>query len=427
MRLGEKVFDSGWHSRGHGKIDPVLGMLAVLILTGTSLVSCSDNAVLTAIKQEVAGSSAAAKHAYIAGRVGNSTNGQIPVYWKDGVINYLQLSPTYTNGWTCGITVDKSGNVYVQGGQWNTTSTIYGYWKGSIFTQLSTGGYAYLWEQNIAVDTTGNVWLAYDVSNSGTYPPTIPAYWENSGSPTLLPSATNVWDVIADGSGNVYFFGTTGGTSDNAASPDYSQTPAVWKNGTSLTSLAVTAGGGYTYGDAGGGASDASGNLYAFGGEWTPNNTAPIYWKAVNGTWGSANLLNEGSYSGNWFGGANGIAVDSAGNVDALDTTAPSSQSQTNGYFNSGTLVYWKGASSAPAALPLLNGYTYWKVYSGAVDVNGNYFVAGSLANSATEANNLTGIPVYWENGGGPIQLPLGSNGGVFNTYGSAWCIATGP
>jgi len=218
-------------------------MLAVLILTGTSLVSCSDNAVLTAIKQEVAGSSAAAKHAYIAGRVGNSTNGQIPVYWKDGVINYLQLSPTYTNGWTCGITVDKSGNVYVQGGQWNTTSTIYGYWKGSIFTQLSTGGYAYLWEQNIAVDTTGNVWLAYDVSNSGTYPPTIPAYWENSGSPTLLPSATNVWDVIADGSGNVYFFGTTGGTSDNAASPDYSQTPAVWKNGTSLTSLAVTAGG----------------------------------------------------------------------------------------------------------------------------------------------------------------------------------------
>src|SRR5208283_1234876 len=138
-------------------------------------------------------------HVYIAGKVGNSTNNILPVYWKDGVINYLQLSPTYTNGWAVGITVDKAGNVYVQGGQWiiNTSTVVYGYWKGSSFTPLTVPpAYTTLWEEGIAVDTSGNVWLAYTVGSSS--PPIIPAYWENSGSPLSLPNATNVCNVGAD-------------------------------------------------------------------------------------------------------------------------------------------------------------------------------------------------------------------------------------
>ena len=373
-------------------------------------------------------------HVYISGEVGSSTNGILPVYWKDGVINYLQLSPPYTNGYAFGIAVDTAGTVYVQGGQFvgNTSNIIYGYWKGSTFTAL-TLPYANtaMAETGIAVDTSGNVWLAYTVGSSS--PPTIPAYWLNSGYPNSLPNATNVISVGADTSGNVYFLGTTGGASSNATPYNNNWTPTVWKNGTSASALPLT--GANIYGVPHSLALDASGSVYVCGQQWSAIIGMPVYWKEIGGIWGNPTPMNEGAYSSSiqWWGPAVGIAVDGAGTVDCMETIAGTTPSNINRYYSSSgtpaaTLICWKGISNAPTAVALLSGYTYWYTwYNGGVDAGGDYIVAGALANSSAEASNDTGIPVYWKNEGNPFQLPLGSNSGAANTYGKAFSVAVGP
>jgi hypothetical protein len=365
-----------------------------VIVVAMALLGCPDNSTTQT-----------SDHVYIAGQVGTASDNCVPVYWKDGALNYFPLHLGNTNGWTGCIAVDSLGTVYAQGGQWGSTS-MHGYWKGSTFIELSFNSYTKFWYQAIAVDSTGDVWLAAILDNSS--PPTIPVYWKNSGSPSSLSDCTNIWGVAADTLGNVYFMGTIGGTNVNAASLDYSWTPAYWKNGPGgligPTSLQLS--GSYTNGCAGPVAVDAEDNFYTCGAQWSDTADEIVYWKNNE----TPIALSKGAYGAYAWWGAGITAVDASGKLYFL--------------FRIGTAgpefpVYWNGATSDPAAL-LLGGNSYWNIWNeaGAVDAQGNFIVVGSVGSSSA-----TTIPVYWENGGSYVELPMGSG----NTFGQAHWVAVGP
>jgi hypothetical protein len=363
-------------------------------------------------------------HVYIAGAVGNDTNGEYPVYWKDETINYLSLKSGYNNGVAIAITFDSVGTIYCAGEQWNTGGTIRGYWKGSAFIALENSStYSFFKQWEIAVDTNGDIWVAANVGSSGD--DAAPLYWKNSVGPFPLSTGTNVLSLIADASGNVYFTGTTGGGSIFASTINGSWTPTYWKNGINPIALRFT-NSNYTYGIACDITIDTLGNLFIVGSQSSPNPGVPVYWKTTNGVWGSAIIFNRGSFSTNSAWAVGGIAVDSSGNIHAEAFTSSTALTAINSFRDlSATLIYWEGASIVPIPLSLMSNYTYCRVVvnPGAVDYNGDYYIVGSLAKSAADAINNKGIPVYWKNGSNPVQLQLGVNG-VANTYGSAFSIA---
>jgi hypothetical protein len=330
----------------------------------------------------------------------------MPVYWKDGTLNYFPLKSGFTNGWAAFIAVDSSGIIYASGGQWGST-TIYGYWKGSTFIELSLGSYTVCWDNGLAVDSKGDVWITAIVGNSS--PPTTPVYWKNSGSPNSLTNCTNNNSIGADTLGNVYFVGTVGGTNVNDPVLDFNWTPVYWKNGAGgLTGpITLPLSGGNTYGFAGQAAADASGNIYTCGAQWSASTPpVPVYWKNEEnpiqlpvGTYGAYEHWDLGS-----------TAIDDSGKLFFVGRIGPSSQED---------LVYWNGATSDPAPLSL-GGNAYWAVWNGAgaVDAQGDFFVVGSVGSSSAAK-----IPVYWKNGGSYVELPMGSG----RSYGEAGTVAVGP
>jgi streptogramin lyase len=381
-------------------------------LLAAALAGCFGASLRKTIEQIVArpsgtNGSGSSTHVYVAGCVGASSNSKVPVYWEDGVLNYLPLDASFTNGWADQVATDSSGVLYITGGKWNSTTTVHGYWKGGTFVTVSLGPYVECWQNGIVVDAAGNVWMAGIVGTSS--PPTIQVYWKNGGDPVLIADCTNLWGMAADSSGNVYMTGTVGGTSLNAATVDDSWTPTCWKNGASPTTLAIS--GGNTNGWAGQMAVDASGNMYACGGEWaTGGPSVPFYWQAVNGTWGDPILLPVGSYTGAGYSSwaVSGTSVDDSGSLYFIGRTGPSDTLTT--------VVYWKGATSSPVLLPL-GGNAYWNIWSGAVDPQGNYYISGTVGSSSTST-----IPVCWKNGGNYTPLPMGSG----NTYGEANSVLVG-
>jgi hypothetical protein len=403
MQGNRKVSASASDVSGHRKNCSVLGVLVVLILSGMSLVSCSDNAVLTAIKQQASG---VVSHWYTAGQVGPSSSNTVPVYWKDGNLNYLPLSQGMTNGYGGQISEDSSGNIYVFGGQWNsTTPVVYGYWKNSNFTAVSLGSYYTMFQQNwFVIDPKGNLWLEGNAYNSSTSSWT-PVYWENQVGWVVVPSASTVCNDGLDAQGNVYFTGTIGGTSSNG---DW--TPAYWINGANPTALPLSSG--IPYGQPLDVRLDTKGNLYFSGAEWSATSTSPVYWEEVNGTW-SVTPLQKGIYSGWSYWNVHSMSVDGSGNVYAVASIGPTSTATTP----ETTLVYWKGATSNPTALSVGgNTYVDSHIYVG-IDENGNLLIQSNVGSSSSAT-----IPVYWENGN-LASLPIGSG----NSFGAAWTIWIGP
>jgi hypothetical protein len=344
-------------------------------------------------------------HVFIAGSVGATESSKVPVYWKDGALNYLPLTPDFTGGQAAFIAVDSSGAVYVSGEQWGKTS-VRGYWKGSTFIPLDLDAYTECWFHGLVVDSVGSVWITAIVGTSS--PPTIPVYWKNFGKPIPLPDCTNVFGLAADASGNVYFTGTFGGSSVYASPVDYDWTPAYWKNeiggltGPTALPLSDTNTNGY----ASPVAVDASGNVYTCGWQWSSIAGEPVYWK----NWSSPTQLPQGSYSSyNWW-SVDSLAIGASGKlyfIGRIGETGPE------------YLVYWNGATSNPAILSAA-GNAYWNVWgsAGAEDARGNFLVVGSVGSSSSNI-----IPVYWKNGGDYIQLPMGPG----DSYGQATTIAAGP
>lgn len=374
-------------------------------------------------------SSDAQTHVYVAGQVGNSRTGiQLPVYWKDGQINYLPLDPTCKGGQADYVAVDGSGTVYIQGQQWGgKNGLLVGYWKGSSFNILSHGSYSVFWDEGIGVDSSGNVWV---VAVAGrTSPPSVPVFWENSGAPKAISGASNIWTVATDKFGNAFFAGTAGGANSFVArqQSDSKWIPTVWKNGTMR--MAVPMGGG-TLGMLWGVTADASGTIYAFGQTWSGGGGVSC-WKLANDAWGDPEILNLGSYSGNGSFMVDGMAIDGSGSLNFLGLTWSSGPPPVkNGFITPSALpIYWKGSSNAPAALPL-SGYAYYALYygCGAADGEGNCFFSGSLTqNPSPSRGPIMSVPVYWENGSDPTRLDLGTQNGTANDYGRACAAAAGP
>ena len=345
-----------------------------------------------------------ARHVYIVGVVassGGSNPPTIPVYWKDGTMVPLTLSPTYTNGWAQGITEDGSGNIYVVGGQWNGSSTINGYWMNSTFTTLPTGGNTYVWDNNIAVDTSGNVWVAGMVGN--TNPPTTAVYWKNGAGPTTISGLHEYKLRRCRCFRTCILFRRRGNQQQHVDSLVLSERSGC-DRALSRPQLHQRVCNG-----------DHAGCFRELLRRWNGMGPSiPNYWKATGGTWGAPSALNiVGSPYSTWgYWDIGGLAVDSSGNVDAF-AFAGSTSTFT-------ALVYWKGASSTPTALSL-NGNAYFNTINGgllALDGQGNVFIVDSIGSASTST-----IPVYWENGGNPISLPMGSG----NVYGQANGVAAGP
>jgi hypothetical protein len=376
-----------------GAIVPVLGFVAVAAFAQAS--------------------TATETHVYIAGEVGTTGDNTLPVYWKDGAIVSLKLDATYTNGWTCGITEDTSGNIYVVGGQWNNSGTMYGYWKNSTFTQLTPPATKFFVASDIAVDSGGSVWVVGmgvpALGSGGT-----PYYWKNGGKPISLAPASTAYGAFADDVGNVYLTGQYGS--------GHNMIPYLWKNGETPAALS-------TGGDFAGYASQialgASGNLYASGCVWNNFGDKPAYWKAVGGIWGEPILLPTGSYSTYVYWGVEGMAVDLLENIDAYSLSIADSVGQyflprrEGGVVVAGAkLLFWKGASNAPLQASLGgNDYIIERAHMCAVDAKGDFYIAGSLGPAYTKTK-----PFYWKNGGDPI--PLNTSG---NPFGEANGIVIGP
>jgi len=343
----------------------------------------------------------------------------VPVYWKDGTLQHLPLNSGFQYGWATHITEDSKGNYYIVGGQWSTGTngtTIYGYWTNfSTFTAVPIGtsnlpagtSNSYIADYLIAVNTSGIVYLSGGVGSSSSN--MIGVYWANGGNPAALVNASpwpggGIGFAGADASGNVYFTGAEGATTT-------AYVPCYWENGgTNSTLLPLPSG------DANGYAqhvvADTSGNLYITGnvGNYTVSPDTPVYWeKAAGGTWGAPIPLPEGTFSSNGWFEVRGIAIQGS-------TLYFYGWTGSSGFT---TLVWWKGLSSAPSALTL-NGSSFDNGNDGlcAVDPGGNFYVVNSVG-----ATSSTTTPVYWENGGSPVSLPVGTG----NSYGWAYGIVIGP
>ena len=329
----------------------------------------------------------------------------MPVYWKDGSLNLLPLIGGNTHGWTQYIAEDKSGNVYITGGQYGGTLGLQlGYWKNSTFVVLASNAPAGENIQSIAVDTNGNVWVGGNVSGGSFF------YQENSGSQTTLSgNPTHCWSLDADTQGNVYFMGVETTT-------DF--VPYYWKNG--LNPTALTLSGGNLFGYPAQMAEDSSGNLYICGEQWVdtagPTVCGPVYWRTVSGVWQSATALPVGGYSSSYLAwwDVQGIAVDSSGNLHVAGGYGATSPDTT--------LLYWNSATSAPTVMPLPSGKTIGKLSTCAtLDSNGNFIVTGQAGTawSGTAGSSITdSVAVYWQNGT-LINLPMGSGNAYGQTVGA--------
>jgi uncharacterized lipoprotein YajG len=364
-------------------------------MTFAGTITCNGTAFgASTLGIQTSGSSAL--HVYIGGAVGPSIASGVPVYWKDGVLNFLAPDGA-SGGGAYGIAEDKSGNLYIAG----VLDGQPGYWKNSTFTALSLGTYAQGYASSIAVDTNGNVWVG---GQAGTPTPNIFVYWENSGNCNVLPGSPNdAWGLQADTFGNVYFIGTEliGGN----------PWPCYWKNGANPTALTLT--GGNNGGYAAQLAVDSSGNLYICGMQWGGANGGPVYWKTVAGIWQSATLLPQGAYSGNGWWNVSGIVIDFTGEIYMAGGTGISSLT---------TPIYWKGLTSTPTTMTLPTGTSVFGLASGAAafDGSGNFIVAGTAGN--TQSGIADSVPFYWQNGT-PINLPMGSG----NAWGMTGWVVAGP
>jgi hypothetical protein len=351
-------------------------------------------------------------HVYIAGYVGTSSTATVPVFWKDGALNYLPLTNGNTGGWTSGMLQDSSGNLYIVGGQWGGPSgNQIGYWKNLSFIPLSRGTYSVGGAYGIAVDTNGNVWANAEL---GVTTPDTFVFWRNSTGPNVFPGgATGVSFPIADKAGNVFFPGCTG------TNPVL---PCLWQNGAAPIQLALNgASSGYPEGMA----MDGSGNLYAWGEQWSPtppsSNRGAAYWRTVSGSWSSATLVPLGGHSATGVWTAATMAFDSLGNPSVAQEYGPQGSSSPT------AIVYWKGLTDNPAEMFLPTGTSVVRLFGNAAsfDASGNFLVAGTAGNNQPAGFDSTitdGVPLYWQNGN-PISLPMGSG----NTWGTAFNVVVGP
>jgi hypothetical protein len=165
--------------------------------------------------------------------------------------------------------------------------------------------------------------------------------------------------------------------------------PCYWKDGILNTLPTGSQSNGAAYGVTVHGA-----DVYIFGftqtgTSWTTR--TPVYWK--NG------VLNTLSPPANSFGQAGWGKFDSSGTLYIRGAVWSTSSG------NPVICGFWKGGSWTP--LPMLTATNGDSNETIIIDSSGNVYFSGSLTISGVQ------VPVYWENGGTPVQVSLTSVSGA--------------
>ena len=312
---------------------------------------------------------------YITGRDSGGfwTSGFIAKYnssgtlqWqKQGALQYMQYK---------GCTVDSSGNVYLTGEyvrSGDSRPSIY-FAKFDSSGSITLGKDFYTgnvdrWGTDIAVDSSGNIYVAGRDASSGSFRPFVGKF-NSSGVASWtqnIVSSDDLYGIDVDSSGNVYVCGTTNDNKLLVAKYNTSGT-IQWSR-----SLGTSSTGGRSI------VSDSSGNIYVLGTTSGDaliakyNTSGDIQWQRTFGTSASegVNPVSIGLSSAGfiYISGANSIS----GNNDFFFAKLPIDGSKTGTY--------------------TVNGYTYAYTSSSLTDTSKGYTSTGvsfTSSNPSATAND---------------------------------------
>ena len=305
-----------------------------------------------------------------------NTDGTVSAVAQVGSGWIATLGNTSSNIYSTNITLDSSGNSYIVGNNginWNDGLIVAKYnSSGTLQWQRTISDSGYETGYGIAVDSSGNVYVAGSTSTSGAgnvdmliakYNSLGTLQWQK----TLGDSENNLAKGIGvDSSGNIYVIGdgyvpSTGDYEILVSKLNSSGTTIQWSRqyGESLRDRTN------------GGTIDSSGNVYAVG--YTRNVTTNIY-DVILAKWNSSGTLEwQRSLGGSTADTGQQVAVDSSGNVYIVGTDK--SSTSNNGaddmlvakYNSSGTLQWQRilGSSSSDNGTGI------------AVDSSGNVYACG--------------------------------------------------
>jgi hypothetical protein len=350
---------------------------------------------------------------------------------------------TYDSG--NGIAVDGSGDVYVTGsstGSWGTPVRAYSgdndafaakfNSSGGLTWNTFLGGSGYTYGYGIAVDGSGNVYVAGDSDASWGSPLRAFTGYKDAFAAKLTSSGTLSWNtflggssntsgygIAVDGSGNVYVVGnssSTWGTPVRGYSGNDDAFAAKLNSSGGLTWNTFLGGSGDDTGR--GIAVDGSGNVYV-GGYCSSTWGTPVRAFSGSNDAFAAKLTSSGGLTWNTFLGGSGytyghgIAVDGSGNVYVA------------GYSNAtwgAPVRAYSGSNDAFAAKLNSSGALIWNTFLGgsgndgssgiAVDGSGNVYVTGG-------SNTAWGTPVRaYSTGYDTFAAKLASSGSLsWNTF----------
>ncbi|HQI01113.1 MAG TPA: hypothetical protein PLA18_07565 [Deltaproteobacteria bacterium] len=230
---------------------------------------------------------APAPGAYITGFYLNDSDVFIPVYWKDGVLNYLD--PLVPGKRSRATAVDIEGSDIYIAGSCNDDNdvSVAGYWKNNVWTSLPS---LVATEDARAKGILVKGSDVYVVGGSESEVMEVPGYWLNgvwNALPTLADNGGSAVSITTDGT-DIYISGYTINSSDQ-------EVMCYWKNGTRTDSTTVDSSpsinGGMTI------ALSSDGVLIP-GFEYS--NPSSIYWPGYmdeNGTWIDIENLDDDQHS----------------------------------------------------------------------------------------------------------------------------------
>jgi len=274
-----------------------------------------------------------------------------------------------------------ASHVYVAGFLSNNkpNEIVPAYWKDGNLRRLplgrSTNTYGLV--NDVAADRSGNVYFVGSIGSSESS--AVPCYWQGETLKTLpLPQGSTAgaaYAVTVDSSGTVLIAGRVlDSTSSQQLVCWKKDVPSVLpssqgRKNDSWIGLAV----------------DHAGAVYVSGDVSSDGRLTSFYWRDG----GIANLDEAGLPPPV---STNGIAVDRDGSVYVAGNAGPAS---ANHFLQAP--FYWRNRTSVTR---LTEGLSKGDAYAIKTDGEGNLYILGNAAFSATSVGPTAAVPVYWKNDG---------------------------